>query len=578
MVGSGPRGYGAHKDPMNNPFRSLAGRITLLVFVATIVSALTVSLISVQSLDGFLRERVNQQLPRAARQIAESLDGWYALRARELEVFAGSTILQESAPTFTSRGRRGERARNETEQYLRYVLESFPQFERLVLARPTGEALIEVGEGEALPEGMLAASLPNLATTTISEPMRRDGEVFQLASAPLVDADGSTIARLYASIDLDHLTPLLKSRELGASARVFIVDRQRRLINPPEGVDPESAFSIRGVDAAPEDSFVAAVEHYDDFSDIRVIGTQLAFPRFGWTLVIEQPYDEAFAPVVRSIGRVAALNLAIVLVVGLVASRIAGSFVRPLRGLSEAARRLSQGERGVEIEETNFTSEEINVLTRTFNEMSRRLSRNARELEQSHRALEGANDELVAKNDELSNMNLVLEQLSITDGLTKLHNHRYFQESLTRECRRSVRTSEPLSLVLIDLDDFKACNDRYGHAGGDAILRETAGLLNDCVRETDVLTRYGGEEFALIAVGTDLEGARDLAEKIRGTVENAEFELDATAERARVTVSVGVAELQGDEKQLFLDADAALYAAKDAGRNRVVTADATPSS
>ena len=319
MVGSGPRGDGAHKDPMNNPFRSLAGRITLLVFVATIVSALTVSLISVQSLDGFLRERVNQQLPRAARQIAESLDGWYALRARELEVFAGSTILQESAPTFTSRGRRGERARNETEQYLRYVLESFPQFERLVLARPTGEALIEVGEGEALPEGMLAASLPNLATTTISEPMRRDGEVFQLASAPLVDADGSTIARLYASIDLDHLTPLLKSRELGASARVFIVDRQRRLINPPEGVDPESAFSIRGVDAAPEDSFVAAVEHYDDFSDIRVIGTQLAFPRFGWTLVIEQPYDEAFAPVVRSIGRVAALNLAIVLVVGLVA-------------------------------------------------------------------------------------------------------------------------------------------------------------------------------------------------------------------------------------------------------------------
>jgi diguanylate cyclase (GGDEF)-like protein len=558
---------------MNNPFRSLAGRITLLVFAATFVSALTVSLISVQSLDGFLRDRVNQQFPRAANQIAEALDAWYALRARELDVFAGSTILQESVPNLESRGRRGERSRTEAEQYLRYVLESFPQFERLALARPDGEPLIEVGEGEPLPDGLLVSATPKLGTTYISDSIRVGHRVFQVASAPLVNSAGATVARLYASIDLDVLAPLLQSRELGASARVFIVDRDQRLVNPPEGVDPDIVFSTPQPNEMPKDPFVSGVVHYDNIADVRVVGTQMAFSRFGWTLVIEQPFDEAFAPVVRSIGGVAALNLAIVLIVGLVASRIAGSFVKPLRALSEAAQRLSRGERGVEIDETNFSSEEVNLLTRTFNEMSRRLSRNARELEQSHRALEGANDALVAKNDELSNMNLVLEQLSITDGLTKLHNHRYFQESLSRECRRSTRTREPLTLVLIDLDDFKGCNDRFGHAGGDAILRETADILNACVRETDIVTRYGGEEFALLALDTDLEDARILGEKIRAAIESADFEIEPASERAQVTVSIGVAEFHGDEKQLFLDADAALYEAKDAGRNRVVTAD-----
>lgn len=103
---------------------------------------------------------------------------------------------------------------------------------------------------------------------------------------------------------------------------------------------------------------------------MRVVGTQIALARFGWTLVLEQHYEEAFAPVIVSIGRVAGLNLAIVFIVSLVAYWIAGTVVRPLRALSEAAARLSRGEREVEIDETTFSSEEVNVLTRTFNRMS----------------------------------------------------------------------------------------------------------------------------------------------------------------------------------------------------------------
>ena len=561
---------------MNNPLRSLAGRIILLVFLATVVSALTVSWISMQSLSNFLHQKVDQRFPQMASRISRELDQWYVLRSRELEVFAGSTILTESVPQLGSRSRSALLARDETEQYLRYVLDSFPQFERLAVTNSKGETLIEVGDEKPLPKGLLSASTPSLETNSISDAMRFEDHLIQIASTPMRDAKGRSIGRLYALIDLDLLSPTLENRELGETANVLLVDRDMRILNPPAGLDPNIRFVPHEKGSGRASRSVLGVAHYDNFQNIPVVGTQIAFTRFGWTLVLEQPYDEAFAPVLGSIGRVAGLNLAIVLLVSLVASRIAGSFVKPLRALSDAAKRLSRGEREVEIDETTFSTEEVNVLTRTFNEMSRGLGRSARELEKSHQTIEAANDELVAKNEELLDVNVVLEQLSITDGLTKLHNHRFFQESITAECKRSLRSKEPLSLILVDIDFFKKWNDRLGHAGGDQILRRLAEVLNQSVRETDILTRYGGEEFAVLALNTDLDGVVALGEKIRQSVEEEDFVTDVPSEKDQLTVSVGVSTLREDRQQLFADADAALYSAKDAGRNRVVAAEPGP--
>jgi diguanylate cyclase (GGDEF)-like protein len=203
------------------------------------------------------------------------------------------------------------------------------------------------------------------------------------------------------------------------------------------------------------------------------------------------------------------------------------------------------------------------------------------------------------QNEELQRANEVLEQLSITDGLTKLHNHRYFQESLGREIKRASRSAEPLSILLVDIDDFKALNDRHGHAQGDAVLVRIARVLNENVRESDVLARYGGEEFVVIAIGTDMAGAMVVAEKLRmavaETVHVAPDTLrpddpegqaqralrddpEGQAQRAlrlHVTVSIGVAEFAGDRKRFFDAADRALYRAKAAGKNCVMAA--TPS-
>jgi two-component system cell cycle response regulator len=166
----------------------------------------------------------------------------------------------------------------------------------------------------------------------------------------------------------------------------------------------------------------------------------------------------------------------------------------------------------------------------------------------------------------------VLEQLAITDGLTKIHNHRFFQDQLAREIKRSERTGEPLSLVLVDIDDFKALNDRYGHAVGDAVLEALAGLLVEQTRDQDLVARYGGEEFAILAPATDHGGALALAEKVHVAVGAANFL--ASSQALTITVSAGVAVYHGDRERFFHEADRALYAAKGAGKDCVVAAKA----
>jgi diguanylate cyclase (GGDEF)-like protein len=202
--------------------------------------------------------------------------------------------------------------------------------------------------------------------------------------------------------------------------------------------------------------------------------------------------------------------------------------------------------------------------------MTSRIEANAREIEAANRHVEEVNAELRTRNDELHSANHVLAQLSITDGLTGLYNHRYFQDSLGKEAKRTKRTEEPLALILIDIDHFKRWNDSLGHAAGDAILKRIAEVMKTLLRSSDVLARYGGEEFALLAPGTSADGAQQLAEKIRSTIAETQFFINPPSERRNVTVSMGFSIYAGDKKQLFSEADQALYRAKDSGRDCVM--------
>lgn len=161
------------------------------------------------------------------------------------------------------------------------------------------------------------------------------------------------------------------------------------------------------------------------------------------------------------------------------------------------------------------------------------------------------------------------EMMAAKDQLTGLWNRRTFDLRLDQAVARCHRHAGTFSLLLIDLDHFKAVNDAHGHATGDEVLRRFAVILHDRLRQNDVAARWGGEEFAVIADGACLEQAFALAEQIRQAVEAARF-LPA----AQLTISIGLAELQGgeDAEQLFARADRALYEAKRAGRNCVIAA------
>ena len=153
---------------------------------------------------------------------------------------------------------------------------------------------------------------------------------------------------------------------------------------------------------------------------------------------------------------------------------------------------------------------------------------------------------------------------SVTDPLTGLANRRVFERRLEEEVSRARRYGHPLTLVLMDIDHFKRYNDVYGHRAGDEVLRHLGWLIGQEIREPDVVSRYGGEEFALLLPETDIAGARRLVERLRRRITN-----DA---RIPLTLSFGLAEFPShadDVNGLLQAADEALYAAKDAGRDAV---------
>ncbi len=177
---------------------------------------------------------------------------------------------------------------------------------------------------------------------------------------------------------------------------------------------------------------------------------------------------------------------------------------------------------------------------------------------------------------ENARLHRLIQKQAKTDPLTQLLNRREFEEQLAREVERAQRFGTPVGLVVLDLDDFKLINDRFGHLAGDGVLKAAAGAIRQCTREIDQPARWGGEEFAVILPHTGIDGAARLAERLRQAI--AERQIPTPDGRSvRVTASFGVAALPGSgttQVELTAAADDAVYRSKRAGKNRVSLADA----
>jgi diguanylate cyclase (GGDEF)-like protein len=272
-------------------------------------------------------------------------------------------------------------------------------------------------------------------------------------------------------------------------------------------------------------------------------------------VVAEIDKVRAFAEI-EKLQRMTLVMVGVLLVgIGLCAYLLGSTIVRPLRRLTQAADRVATGD--LEVDLPVNTHSEVGYLIQMFNHMVGRLRRNR--------------DELDSVNAELQEKNRELHQLSIIDELTGLHNRKHLMETLDAEVTRSKRNDHTFALLVVDIDHFKLINDTYGHQKGDQVLRQLGAVFRETVRSVDYVARYGGEEFIVILPEVGMAGGHEVAERIRERISLERINRKGD----RITVSIGMAmfaEHGNSAELLFQQADQALYAAKNSGRNRVAMA------
>lgn len=250
----------------------------------------------------------------------------------------------------------------------------------------------------------------------------------------------------------------------------------------------------------------------------------------------------------------------------LLAAAVVGALIRVLLLQSRVTRRA----RELESELAQRRDVETELAT-VHQDLQRRF------VERTH-ALETRNEELTRLRFALETANRRLKHLVGVDALTGIANRRHFDRALDREVRRARREAQPLSLVFLDLDEFKLFNDSYGHTRGDEVLRKVAQTLDETFRRGgDLVARYGGEEFAVVLPGVDGRRAGIYAERLRRRIWRLAIPYNASKLTDRLTISGGVATLYppaiGSPDELLFAADKALYRAKCLGRNRIATAE-----
>jgi diguanylate cyclase (GGDEF)-like protein len=512
---------------------SLVTKIVLMVFAGSFAAAMMVSWASIKPTQEFIAQSIEQRYPKAAQRAAESAAAWLSAGREEL-------VQSTSAPWDAA-----------SESALDELLHESRYFEGFALCDSRATALGGVG------------SVPKCPPASGDPPAEGGWIATSLANGVVVPAISVSLSR-------GNQPPV---------TAVGVFDREKlALLLAEHGPDPGGvmllALGTGGVLAGGgpgASNQIEAPEVRDEEGSLRkstdspwrhTVSSTHPLGESGWFAAFEIPFGEAYASLLVLIRRVLLIDLASILMLCFIAYRITSAVLSPIESLSVGARRVEEGQFDFEIPDPG-TRDEIGVLINAFNRMLQRVRASQEEIKES-------NENLRTHNIKLRQANELLEQLSITDGLTKLHNHRFFQDQLTREIRRANRASTPLSLLLIDIDDFKSLNDRFGHASGDELLHGLALIMNAAVRSSDLLARYGGEEFAVLAPGTDEAGAYQLAEKLRTAIAESSFILGESMRLTRVTVSVGVAQFAGDRRDFFEQADRALYRAKAGGKNCVM--------
>jgi len=374
-------------------------------------------------------------------------------------------------------------------------------------------------------------SIGNIKFSEYLEPM--------VSVATPIKSDNGKERAILTVINLKWLWDTVQSLQVEQSGYVYVVDETLKLVAHP---DPSLVLSGTYLQGSTVSRFLFSetdrkeLQIYKNFTGKTVAGVSRFDPVHRWWVVVEQPVDEALAPLDRVINRfLMAFILAIILTVVTVVyfSRL---MMRPLENLENAIDRLTQGDRKVRVNVPRNT--ELSSLSEAFNEMAVNLD---------------------AKTDEL-------EYHAHHDELTNLPNRKRLFKYIESKLKSNNKIIKPFSLLLLDLDRFKEINDSLGHKCGDLLLKELSGRLLSVLSEEDLVARLGGDEFAIVLKYADTtEKAEEIAAKVRAVIQET-FELEGM--RLLIDASVGIAmyPTHGDNSNILMRrADVAMYHAKKTG-------------
>ncbi len=545
---------------------SFSAKITLLVAASVILTSIVVGLATTHSTGEFLTYRMKDRFPSTLTTTITRVRLWHGRQLVELERLGRTETLRNDVARAESESRRVRAAAEaQVTYFLQLVKPSYPVYRDLLVLGVNGrliaataadpdvaasqaeEVWVEIGEH---------GFEPGSSRATFS-----DSGAGQWMFVSLCDSSVAPSRRswLVALVDLGEVGGALGEAKLGPGGDVFVLDDQGRFVTQPRRADrPVIGAVAMQVPTRQEGPVV--VERRSNYDGRHVFHSKVHLDELDWWLVYEEDYAFAMTPVIEAQRRIWVAVLVVGAIAILAALRIAHSILKPIHALALGARRINEGLVGVRI--PKGASDEIGMMIDTFNEMAMKITLSQAELQFT-------NKKLNQQNDQLHEMNERLEKLSVTDGLTGLFNHRHFWNLLNTELTRVNLNGANLALVLLDLDDFKRVNDKFGHSVGDLLLATVANVLRETIRDTDIVARYGGEEFAILLPDTDESGVQQVAEKIRASVEAIRFTVAETDIILKVTVSVGVSVFRGNRREFFNAADRALYQSKAAGKNCV---------
>jgi diguanylate cyclase (GGDEF)-like protein len=526
---------------------SIRNQILAFAVLATLIPTLATTLVFSGRNRQSLNDAATQELLGASSEAAREIDLWLNQRLDGLRAAASSYVVAENLAKL--RGRQGAQALGRLRDYLNSVRERLPDHEGLLVIDPEGRVVTgssgRVG-GVRLPPDGLKSLRTGGALVGDAYWDAALGRAAIVLAVPIRQVDGLFLGAFTAKLNLHAIGDMLHRLAPDDPGDLYLVTDQGRVVIR-SGSSSADVMRTKLQDKTTTALFDREGQSvaYKRANGQDVLGALRRVPQLRWAAVAELPQAEAFRQASHLRNVTALLILALLAGVGLIAYLLGLLIARPLGRLTSAAARVATGDLTVDLPVGG--AGEVGELTRAFNTLVLRLRERESQAE--------------------------LERLSITDALTGLYNRRHLMGTLVSEAQRSRRLRRPFSVLLADADHFKQYNDTHGHPAGDAALVKIADILRRTTRAVDCVARYGGEEFLVVLLETTVATATVVAERIRARVAGEAFS------GGQMTMSIGVAECptHGDTpEELIASADAALYEAKGAGRDRVVAAGGKP--